>query len=779
MRSSDPDDRGLSDVEQSPADVGPNQCAYVMYTSGSTGAPKGVMVADRNLTSFLDAMGSLFPIGPGDVVPALTTPCFDISGLEMLLPLVNGATVVIVDRETASDGRRLRRFLAASAATLVQATPATWRLLIDAGWTGDSRQTLLCGGEAMTSDLALELIARSRAVWNMYGPTETTIWSSAYHVTSAAPGEPVPIGPAIRGTTLYVLDDRLCPVSSGVVGELYIGGDGVAIGYLNRPKLTAERFLPDPFAGRPDARMYRTGDRVRGRADGTFEYIGRTDHQVKIHGFRVELGEIEAALRDHRDVRQAVVVVDDQGSRGRRLVGYVTSDRSEDSLARELRRHLVARIPGHMVPTRINSLSAFPLTANGKIDRNALQALCRQPSAAGRSDSSDERRFPVREISDPLEQKLTECWARVLETSAIDPSSNFFDLGGDSLDAARLVCEIEASLGCDIPASTLIDAPTVAQLGEVIRRQRAGVTSASHAVVAPLAGSTSETFHAAAVRWPTLVPIRPSGTAPPMFVIHGGGGTVLFAASLAKGVDPARPVFGFQLQGLDGWDATPRSVEELAAAYVEGIRSVRPSGPYHLVGFCFGGLVAFEMAQQLHRSGDTVGLLALLNTPHPHFDAPTAAPRRLAIDGIVARCGAALTWRWDVVRAGARTLPHWLRVVGAHAYATTRRQIPVKWRADYLYRLTDRATIRYRPYQYDGTLTVIVGRGMGPALSVAWRDLARQVVMLEIGPRQRLRRDLVREPIAHELAARINERLSAAENSFPTRTAQSSSTNVL
>ncbi len=741
-----------SPVAARPAiDVRPGDCAYVMYTSGSTGAPKGVMVAHRNVTAFVDAMTELFALGPGDVVPALTSPSFDISGLEMLLPLVNGAAVAIVNRETASDGRRLRQFLTASGATLVQATPATWRLLLEAGWAGDRRQTLLCGGEPLPPNLARDLIPRCCALWNMYGPTETTIWSSAHRITSIAPRESVPIGPAIRGTKLYVLDEQFRPVPPGAAGELFIGGAGVAIGYLNRPEQTNQRFLPDPFSAVPGARMYRSGDRVRARSDGAFDYIGRVDHQVKVHGFRVEPGEIEAALSAHADVGQAVVVVDDDARRGRRLVAYVTSPRSDGQFAGDLREHLRARLPAHMIPAGIHRLAAFPMTRNGKIDRVAVQAMRHETDAASSP-------APHTQVSDAVATRLTECWVRVLETAVPDECSNFFDLGGDSLDAARLFCEIEAAFGCDLPAATLIEAPTLGQLADVIRGRRQAV-AARPENAAVLRDTTSV---AREERWPTLVPIQPAGAALPVFVIHGGSGTVLFGASLATWLDSDRPVFGLQLEGLDGRGTVRRTVEQLAMAYIAEIRRLRPSGPYHLAGFCFGGLVAYEMARQLHRSGADVGLVALLNTPYPQFSAETTRPPDGRLSPM-ARCRDAVRWRWDVVRAGVRTVPHWFGVAAAHAYARAGLQIPARWRADYLYELTEGAANTYRPALYDGALTAIVGRGLGPSLSTAWRHAARQVDVIEVGPTQRLRRDLVREPIVRQLAVTLDERLAAAE----------------
>ncbi|MDN0200043.1 amino acid adenylation domain-containing protein [Streptomyces sp. S.PNR 29] len=353
----------------SPGPAGPSDTAYVIYTSGSTGRPKGVRVPHRALTNFLWSMAREPGFGPQDTLLALTTVCFDISGLELYLPLITGGTVEVLPTETARDGLRLREAVERSAATVIQATPATWSMLLAAGWQGDPGLTVLCGGEALPADTAEALLARSREVWNLYGPTETTIWSAASRLH---PGDRVTIGAPIANTRLHVLDSARRPVPTGVAGELYIGGHGVADGYLGRPELTAERFLPDPFGDGPDARMYRTGDLVRRLADGRIEYLGRIDSQVKVRGFRVELEEIEATLRRLDGIQDAVVVARGQGTGGHSLLGcYVL----QDGAAEPAREHLAAWLPDHMVPDALIRVTGFPRTLNEKVDRATLAAL--------------------------------------------------------------------------------------------------------------------------------------------------------------------------------------------------------------------------------------------------------------------------------------------------------------------------------------------------------------------------------------------------------------------
>ncbi|WSP77978.1 amino acid adenylation domain-containing protein [Streptomyces sp. NBC_01235] len=353
----------------SPGPAGPTDAAYVIYTSGSTGRPKGVRVPHRALTNFLWSMAREPGFGPGDTLLALTTVCFDISGLELYLPLITGGTVDVLPTEVAQDGLRLREAVERGTATVMQATPATWSMLLAAGWQGDPGLTVLCGGEALPGDTAEALLAGNRAVWNLYGPTETTIWSA---VSRLRRGERVTIGAPIDNTSLYVLDGARRPVPTGAPGELYIGGHGVADGYLGRPELTAERFLPDPFATGTDARMYRTGDLVRRQADGRIDYLGRIDSQVKVRGFRVELEEIESTLRRVDGVREAVVVARGQGGGDRSLLAcYVLADKA----AEPTREQLAAWLPAHMIPDVLVRVTGFPHTLNEKVDRTTLATL--------------------------------------------------------------------------------------------------------------------------------------------------------------------------------------------------------------------------------------------------------------------------------------------------------------------------------------------------------------------------------------------------------------------
>ncbi|HEY4575449.1 MAG TPA: amino acid adenylation domain-containing protein, partial [Thermoanaerobaculia bacterium] len=406
---------------------GPESLAYVIYTSGSTGRPKGVAVRQRGAVNFLASMAERPGLAADDVLLAVTTIAFDISVLELFLPLSQGARVELVGREVAADGFRLQERLAASGATVLQATPATWRLLLAAGWPGTPGLKALCGGEALPPELARELLARTRELWNVYGPTETTVWSAAHRLTAAdaAGPQPVPLGRCVANTEIYLLgrfEEGLEPVPAGAAGELYIGGEGLARGYLGRPELTAERFVPDPFAGRPGARLYRTGDLVRRRSrDGALEYLGRVDHQVKIRGFRIELGEIEAVLSAQPAVRECAVVVREDVPGDKRLVAYLALDTGLTGLE-AVQSALRRQLPQYMVPSAFVMLPALPLTPNGKVNRRALPA----PDGERHEVESSRERSPVEEL-------LAGIWADLLGVARVEVRESFFELGGHSL----------------------------------------------------------------------------------------------------------------------------------------------------------------------------------------------------------------------------------------------------------------------------------------------------------------------------------------------------------
>jgi amino acid adenylation domain-containing protein len=437
-------------------EVGSENLAYVIYTSGSTGNPKGVAVRHAGLVNFITSMAHRPGLNLSDVLIAVTSLSFDISMLEMYLPLVRGARTIVVDKQTTSDGARLIKLLTDSRATVMQATPATWRLLLESGWGAHGDISILCGGEALPPELADNLLDGADRIWNLYGPTETTIWSTMSAVVKGCGA--VTIGRPIANTQVRILDKMFQPGPVGASGELCIGGDGVARGYLNRPDLTAEKFRPDPFAEEPGGRFYTTGDLVRYRMDGRIEFLGRIDHQVKVRGFRIELGEIESALSRHAGIEQAVVVALDDLPGGRRLVAYVVGDVSPGEA--DLSKYLHAELPDYMVPSAFVKMKQLPMTPNGKIDRKAL------PRPDLKSEALSD------EPCNPLEEILCGIWAEVLQLERVGAHQNFFESGGHSLLAARVVSRVRDVIGVEVALRALFEGPTVAALAKVVERQR-------------------------------------------------------------------------------------------------------------------------------------------------------------------------------------------------------------------------------------------------------------------------------------------------------------------
>jgi amino acid adenylation domain-containing protein len=410
--------------------------AYVLFTSGSTGKPKGVMVSHRNLVNFVRSMAIVPGCAAGDVMVSVTTMSFDIFGLELYLPLATGAKVELADRETAADGEALAALLETSGATMMQATPATWRVLLDSGWAGRPGLRALCGGEALPAELAARLTAKVAELWNVYGPTETTIWSALTAVGELGAAPVAPLGEPLANTGLKVVDrhGRLLP--PGQPGELWISGAGVARGYIGRPALTAERFVPDPFAATPGSRAYRTGDLVRrrptdGGAAGALEFLGRIDHQVKVRGFRIELGEIEAALASHPAIGQAIVLARQDAPGGIRLVAYWTP-RGEAG-PEEFQAYLRGLLPDYMVPAFFVQLEVFPLTPSGKVDRQALPAPELGRASAGRPPRA------------PAEVAIAQVWRELLAAEEVSLDDNFFSLGGDSIVVIQAIARCRAA----------------------------------------------------------------------------------------------------------------------------------------------------------------------------------------------------------------------------------------------------------------------------------------------------------------------------------------------
>ncbi|NEO70811.1 non-ribosomal peptide synthetase, partial [Moorena sp. SIO3H5] len=433
--------------------VDSDNLAYVIYTSGSTGQPKGVQIQHKALVNFLESMQQKPGLESTDIFLSVTTLSFDIAGLELYLPLITGACLVVISREIATDGILLAQSIDNYQVTTMQATPATWRLLLSAGWKGNKQLKILCGGEALDLTVAEELLKTSKQVWNLYGPTEATIWSAVAQVDNKFSASFVPIGKAINNTTIYILDSHLQPVPIGVPGELYIGGDGLARGYLNRQELTSEKFITNPFCSSNSQRLYKTSDLARYLPDGNIEFIGRIDNQVKIRGFRIELGEIEAVLSTHPQIEQAVVIATEDISGNKRLVTYYVSE-NESLTTNQVREFLKQKLPDYMVPSAFVSLDNLPLTPNGKVDRFAL------PAPDGVFTRVEEYLAP----RTPTEEIIANIFANVLGVKDAGIHDNFFEIGGHSLLATQLISQMRVTFNREIPLRYVFEFPTIAEL---------------------------------------------------------------------------------------------------------------------------------------------------------------------------------------------------------------------------------------------------------------------------------------------------------------------------
>ena len=554
--------------------------AYIIYTSGSTGEPKGVMVEHRNLTNFFAAYDAAMGQDTASTWLAPNSPSFDMSIVELLWPLVRGDAVHVYDG-TPGDPSLLGAALVEQGITTLQCTPSLAAVLAAHPVSASalaSIDRMIVGGEALAPALGehlLRLIGGGR-LYNGYGPTEGTICATAHRVR--ADEVVIPIGRPLANTRCYVLDARRRLVPALTPGELYIGGAGVARGYRNKPELTAQRFVDDPFMS--GGRLYRTGDLARVRPDGTLEYLGRADEQVKIRGYRVEPGEIESAMRASPGVAEAVVIAREDEAGDRRLVGYLVGAGSAHPDPQVVLARLAARLPGHMVPSAIVPLPALPRLPNGKVDRRSLPCPGAEPAPAA------PRALP----SDTLEIQLVVLWERLLGRAPIGVRDNFFDLGGHSLLAARLMIEIEHRYGKTLPLVTLFRAPTIELLARALRDK---------GYVPPNAA---------------LVSMCDDGRSPPLVLVHRAGGHLLVYRSLVLAMGSGRQIYGAQAPGHETMSPVHDRVEDMAAHYVEQLRALHPEGGFHIAGSSFGGIVAFEMARQLAAGGDRVGRVMLFDT---------------------------------------------------------------------------------------------------------------------------------------------------------------------
>lgn len=566
---------------------------YILYTSGSTGLPKGVQIAHHNLVNFLYSMQKAPGITSADKLLAVTTVSFDISGLELFLPLISGAQIIIADSAEAKDGRSLLDIIRSEKVTMMQATPYTWRIMLEAGWDSSTPLKVICGGEALPKELAEKIIPQAESLWNVYGPTETTVWSTIKQIKAG--NSLITIGRPIDNTSVYILDNFLNPLAAGVAGEIYIGGEGVAKGYLNQPGLTAEKFIRDPFANKPGAKMYRTGDLGRFMANGEIECLGRIDAQIKIRGYRIEAGEIEYHLVNQYNINEAVVLAQPDKNGINKLVAYVVIDEryqaeNKTDQINNWRLGLKAVLPDYMVPDDLIVIPAMPLTPNGKIDKKSL--------ANHHTEPVEKLNLYVAPRTD-VEQLVADIWSEFLGIGNISIFDNFFQLGGHSLIAVQVMTRIEKLTGKRLPLAALFDNSTIEKLALMLEMDGKSIV------------------------WDSLVPIKPGGNKMPLYIVHGAGLNVLLFNTLASGMDVDQPVYGLQARGLNGIDEPLSNIVDIAAHYNASIMAQNPNGPYALAGYSFGGIIAFEMARQFMDQGKQVKMLAMLDTyayRSPYYD---------------------------------------------------------------------------------------------------------------------------------------------------------------
>ncbi len=595
--------------EKPTSSVKPHNLAYVIYTSGSTGVPKGSLLPHYGLANIVAAQQHAFGLGPGDQVLQFSSISFDAATFDLAIALGLGASLCMGSQESLRPGPELLAFLKHQSINFVVLPPSAM-LALPLETLPDLR-ILAVAGEACPAELVRRW-ASDRAFFNLYGPTECTIWST--YARCQEGNQAPPIGRPIPNTQVYVMDEYQQPVPVGVPGELYLGGVGVGRGYLNRPDLTAERFIPNPFSNSQGDRLYRTGDLVRYRQDGNLEFLGRVDHQVKVRGFRIELGEIEAILRKHPQIEEAVVILDQEAGVTPRLVAYVVPQAGTELTPDDLRNKLAHTLPEFMIPALFVLLEQMPLTPSGKIDRQAL------PKPKQQRPLAPADYVPPRNV---LEEKLMEMWQKIIQVDKIGVHDNFFELGGDSIRGAVFINQLQKTLGESIMVAALFEAQTISTLAEYIAstypEAAARLVRGQHPGDADVLGE-EKTEEALESTDAILIPIKPEGSKPPLYCIHPAGGVVFPYYNLVPYVDKERPLYGIQNPSIFEDEPVFSSLEEMAELYVSVIQKHQPSGPYWLAGWSSGGLVAFEIAQQLIQGGEKVAYLGIIDfrAPLPH-----------------------------------------------------------------------------------------------------------------------------------------------------------------
>jgi len=731
--------------------------SYVLYTSGSTGRPKGVMLEHHNAVAYVHWAGQVYSARELDGTLAGISISFDLSILDLFVPLSWGGKVILAPGTLALPG-----LAAASEVRLITTVPSVARELLRIGGIPASVETINLGGEPLSIQLVQQLYAlpHIKRVYDLYGPTETTTNST---FALRTPDGPATIGRPIARTQVYLLDGHFQPVPMGARGELFIGGEGVARGYLNRPEITAEKFVHLPLAAGCQTRLYRTGDLCRCRPDGNLEFVGRIDHQVKIRGHRIELGEIETVLLAHPAVSEAIVNAPKEASgERRRLIAYVvlratpgqekaeTPAATERRIVPQLRSHLQAHLPDYMLPGIFVLLNRFELTPNGKINRFALPAPVQARAAVG----------DYLAPSTPTEELLCQIWGDLLGLKQIGVHDDFFQLGGDSLQGVAMLMEVERKTGVKLPVDSMLQGPSVGRIAAMLDEGRKSRRSASSFA---------------------LVEIQPQGSRSRLFLVHGIGGGMLWGyANLARHLGTDQPVYAFKACDPDQSEEFD-TIEKMAAQYVQELRHLQPEGPYALGGYCFGGNVAYEMARLLDQQGQRVGLLALMNSSPPNSSYDRVDWTPLYLCKFLRNLGhwAAGFIRWNLAKQWR--FVRWKIWNGGKKVAQRLRLSPVRPTGPDVDELVDlsavsndqrclweshvRALINHQTQPYGGNAILLRTRGHPLKCSYdgqcGWGELVLGGVVVRIIPG--LHESLLEEPYVRALARELKIQLDAIQ----------------
>ncbi|MDJ0676974.1 MAG: amino acid adenylation domain-containing protein, partial [Calothrix sp. MO_167.B42] len=710
-----------------------------IYTSGSTGKPKGVQISHKNLVHSLAARFACYS-EPVTNFLLLSSLAFDASIPGIFWTLCQGGTLHLPEENSQWELPKLIQLIAQNRISHLISLPSLYGLILEQATPEQlaALQTVVVVAEACSPEL-VEYHSQQlpqTSLFNEYGPTEGTVWSSLYTLYPQSEPLQISIGRPIANTQFHILDQNLQPVPVGIPGELYIHGVGLTRGYLNRPGLTAERFIPNPFSDEPGSRLYKTGDLASYLPDGNIDFLGRMDNQVKIRGFRIELGEIETILCQHSSVRTGVVVAQEDKPGDKSLVAYVTTYEEQVLSTNALRRFLQEQLPDYMVPSNFVILDTIPLMPNGKVDRKALTGA-----------SSNTRVRSSKQIlpRTPLEQTLVQLWEETLQTSPIGVTENFFDLGGHSLLAIRLLADIEKHLGYSLPLVIFFREGTIEKIAAMLEREY----------------ETNDSQ--------LLIPLQTKGDRQPLFLIHQHGGYGLSYSVLAQTLDQEQPLYALQARGLDGKQQPLDSIATMADTYISVMRDIVPHGPYSLGGHSFGGLVAFEMAAQLEAAGEVVENLLIIDT-HPPL--PTAGLElsqeeddTALLNFLVEQIGLHVNETIDVSLEELATLESAAQMEYVLAALRKSELIPPDAGENFLtgfmnvYKANSRAVLGYQPQAIKSSLSVFKTQGLAEQFAddptVGWQKLAHTQVNVYsvIGDHQ----SILKQPHVTHLAEAMNK----------------------